>query len=332
MLATGKQTVSVLIGSCLLACGVPESEDSSLSQKEPTLEERIGAQINGLKAKISLHAKHLPSGREIAIRADEPMNSVSVIKLAIMVLAYRDTETKRLDLRERYVLRSEDKRGGSGVLPSFESGLRPTYRDLITQMIITSDNTATDILINKVGLDRVNDMLAELGYEETRLQGTLAARYRRRWEVLDPALAALSDLEVFERGFPSDLASRERTFALNADPAEWLGRTTARETSRLLEQIHNGDLTSRPFSDEMIEILKKQRSNSRLPRQIRFQGAVVAHKTGDSPPSTANDVGIIYYEGGPTIVSVFTNENRGSFVELEETIGSIAQDLILEWR
>ena len=58
----------------------------------------------------------------------------------------------------------------------------------------------------------------------------------------------------------------------------------------------------------------------------------MAHKTGDSPPSTANDVGIIYYEGGPTIVSVFTNENRGSFVELEETIGSIAQDLILEWR
>ena len=332
MLATGKETVTVLIGCCLLACGLPESKDSSLPQKEPTLEEKVGTQIDGLDAKSALHAKHLPSGREIAIRADEPMNSVSVIKIAIMVLAYRDAETKRLNLQERYVLQPEDKRGGSGVLRSFEPGLRPTYRDLITQMIITSDNTATDILINKVSLNRVNDMLAELGYEETRLQGTLAARYRRRWEAFDPAFAALSDREVFERGFPSDPASGERSFALNADPAEWLGRTTARETSRLLEQIHTGDLTSRPFSDEMIEILKKQRSNSRLPRRIRFQGAVVAHKTGDSPPSTANDVGIIYYEGGPTIVSVFTNENRGSFVELEETIGSIAQELISEWR
>ncbi len=333
MLATGKKTVTVLLGCCcLLACGLPEPEDSSLPQKEPTLEERIGTQLDGLDAKSTLHAKHLPSGREIAIRADEPMNSVSVIKIAIMILAYRDAEKKQLNLQERYVVQPEDKRGGSGVLHSFEPGLRPTYRDLITQMIINSDNTATDILIKKVSLNRVNDMLAKLGYEETRLQGTLAARYRRRWEVVDPAFSALSDREVFERGFPSDSASGDRSFALNADPGEWLGRTTARETSRLLEQIHNGDLTSRTFSDEMIEILKKQRSNSRLPRRIRSPGVVVAHKTGDSPPSTANDVGIIYYEGGPTIVSVFTNENRGSFVELEDTIGSIAQDLISEWR
>ena len=332
MLASEKKMITVLMSCCLLACGVPESQDASLPQSDPTLEERVVAQIDGLNAKSALHAKHLPSGREIAIRADEPMNSVSVIKIAIMVLAYRDVEAERLDLQERYELRPEDKRGGSGVLPAFEAGLRLTYRDLITQMIIESDNTATDILIKKVGLNRVNDMLAELGYEETRLQGTLADRYRRRWEVFDPALAALSDREVFERGFPSDPGSRERSFALNAEPAEWLGRTTARETSRLLEQIHNSDLTSRAFSDEMIEILKKQRSTSRLPRLIRSQGAVVAHKTGDSPPSTANDVGIIYYQGGPTIVSVFTNENRGSFVELEETIGSIAEDLILEWR
>ena len=141
MLATGKETVTVLIGCCLLACGLPE--------KEPTLEERVGAQIDGLDAKSALHAKHLPSGREIAIRADEPMNSVSVIKIAIMVLAYRDAETKRLNLQERHVLQPEDKRGGSGVLRSFEPGLLPTYRDLITQMIITSDNTATDIIIAK---------------------------------------------------------------------------------------------------------------------------------------------------------------------------------------
>jgi beta-lactamase class A len=332
MLAAGRKSVTLLVACSLLACGLFDSENSSFPEETLTLEERIRIQLDRLNAKNSLHAKHLPSGREVAIRADEPMNSVSVIKISIMVLAYRDAEAGQLNLEERYTLRPEDKRRGSGVLQSFGQGLQPTYRDLITQMIITSDNTATDILITRLGLERVNDMLAELDYEETRLQGTLAARYRRRWQVADPALASLTNREVFERGFPSDPGAGARSFALNADPGEWLGRTTARETSRLLEQIHTGDLTSRSYSDEMIEILKNQKSNSRLPQRIRFQGAVVAHKTGDSPPSTANDVGILYYEGGPTVVSVFTNENRGDFVELEATIGNIAENLISEWQ
>ena len=325
-------TIIVLLLCFALACGSTDSKPSLTDPDTLPLESRVRARIAGLEARASLHAKHLPSGRQIAIQADEPMNSVSVIKIAIMVLAYRDAENGRLNLEERYLLRPQDKRRGSGVLQVFAPGLQPTYRDLITQMIITSDNTATDIVIKKVGLERVNDMLETLGYEQTRLQGTLADRYRRRWEVLDPSYSSLTDLEVFERGFPSDPGAEERKFALNADPAEWLGRTTARETSRLLEQIHNGELSSPSSRDEMIDILKKQQSISRLPQRIRLQGAVVAHKTGDSPPTTANDVGILYYPGGPTVVSVFTNENRGDFVDLEATIGLIAEDLITEWR
>src|SRR5690349_20246748 len=107
----------------------------------------IQEQLDALDAKTAFFAKQLGSAKMIAIRADDPVNTLSVIKLAVMALAYRDAEKGTLDLDQRYQIRDQDYRRGSGVLQTFAPGLQPTYRDLITQMIITSDNTATDILI-----------------------------------------------------------------------------------------------------------------------------------------------------------------------------------------
>lgn len=292
---------------------------------------RVTTRLDGLSARTSLFARHLPSGREIAIRADEPMNALSVIKIPVMVLAYRDAEAGRLDLDERYRIRPEDLRRGSGLLQTYAPELEPTWRDLITQMIITSDNTATDIMIARLGQERVNEMLSELGYEQTRLRATTGDLFRRVWVMADPANEALSHREVFERGFPSDPEASERTFRFEGDPEEWLGRITAREIAGLLAQIHNGEVASRASSDEMIAILERQFYSTRLPRYIRFR-ASVAHKTGDWPPYAGNDVGILYYEGGPTVVAVFTNQNTGDFVELESTLGRIAEDIVNSWR
>ena len=292
---------------------------------------RVAARLDGLPARTSLFARHLPSGREIAIRADEPMNALSVIKIPVMVLAYRDAEAGMLDLDERYRIRPEDLRRGSGLLQTFAPGLEPTWRDLITQMIITSDNTATDIMIARLGQERVNEMLSEFGYEQTRLRATTGELFRRVWVMADPANEALSHREVFERGFPSDPEASARTFRFEGDPEEWLGSITAREIAGLLEQIHNGDAASRASSDEMIRVLERQFYSTRLPRYIRFR-ASVAHKTGDWPPYAGNDVGILYYEGGPTVIAVFTNQNTGDFIELESTLGRIAEDIVNSWR
>jgi beta-lactamase class A len=277
-----------------------------------------------------VYAKHLTTGREVAVRADEPANTVSVIKLPIMVLAYRDAEAGRLNLDERYTIRPEDLRRGTGLLQTFQVGLQPTYRDLVAQMIITSDNTATDILINKVGLDRVNRMLDSLGYRETRLRMTIGRLFRGVWEDVDPKFASLTDHEVFERGFPSDTAAASRGFRYVSDSTKWFGRSTARETARLLEQLQNGALAGKQSTDEMLRVLRRQLYFSRLPQRIRFRAAV-GHKTGDWPPIIGNDVGIIYSANGPIVVAVFTNRNRGPFFDLEATIGRVAEDLLDAW-
>jgi hypothetical protein len=296
------------------------------------LEARVTARLDALDAVSSLYARHLPSGREIAVRADRPMNTLSVIKIPVMVQAFLDDRSGRLDLDARRTVRPEDLRRGSGLLQTFAPGLDPTLRGLVTQMIITSDNTATDMVIDAVGLDRVNALLEREGYRETRLRMTTGDLFREVWVRADPAHASLSHREVFERGFPSDPDAFERSFRFEGDSTVWLGRTTAREMGRLLQQILEADLADREASDEMIGMLRSQFYTSRLPQRVRWQDVGVAHKTGDWPPIAGNDVGILFYEGGPAIVSVFTNQNRGDFFELEATLGLIAEDVVTAWR
>jgi beta-lactamase class A len=302
----------------------------ALPARAQTLEDSVHMQLDALNAKSSAYAKHLASGRVIAVRPDQPMNTLSVIKIPVMILAYRDAEAGRLKLDERYTIRPEDMRRGSGLLQRFAPGISPTYRDIITQMIITSDNSATDIMIHKVGLARVNEMLQSLGYKDTRLRMTTGDLFRGLWVQLDPKYASLTDREVFDRGAPSDSAAAARRFTFEGDSTKWLGRSTAREMTRMLEQIYNGELASKEHSQEMLTILGWQLYSSRLPQRISFR-ASVAHKTGDFPPFAGNDVGIIRYSGGPYIISVFTNQNRGSFFELEGTLGRIAEKLLNSW-
>ena len=310
----------------------PDAQTTDAAALPADLQDRVAARLDALDAISTVYAKHLPSGREIAVRADRPMNTLSVIKIPVMVQAFLDDRSGRLDLDRRYVVEADDMRRGSGLIQTFEPGLNPTLRGLVMQMIITSDNTATDMVIEAVGLDRVNALLASEGYAETRLRMTTGDLFREVWVRADPAHASLSHREVFERGFPSDPQAGARTFAFEGDSTVWLGRSTAREMGRLLEQILEAEIADAEASDEMVGMLRRQLYSSRLPQRVRWHGVGVAHKTGDWPPIAGNDVGILFYEGGPAVVAVFTNQNTGDFFELEATLGLIAQDIVEAWR
>lgn len=311
-----------------LVVGVPVA---TAGAQAGDLQGYVTRELNGLQARSSIYAKHLASGKTVELRADVPMNTLSVIKIPVMILAFRDAEAGKLKLGERYTIRPEDLRRGSGLLQTFDVGVSPTYRDLIEQMIITSDNTATDIMIRTVGLARVNAMLAELGFRETRLNRTAGDLFREVWIRADAKHASMTDREVYDRGFPSDAESSRRSFTLEGDSTRWLGRTTAREMATMLEGILNAKYASKLSSEVMVGMLRRQFYASRLPQRIQFR-ASVAHKTGDWPPIAGNDVGIVFYPGGPSIVSVFTNQNTGDFFELESTLGRIAERVIDTWK
>src|SRR5918995_6515848 len=211
-----------------------------LAGKQVTgLQRLLDAEIGRFPARAGIWVKHLTTGEEAAMRADETFNSASVIKIPVLLLAYQMAEKGALSLDERITIRKEDIRGGSGIFRYHDVGLQPTLRDVLMQMVITSDNTATDLAIAKVGgVGAVNTWIAENGYADgmrlTQTTGDLFAKYG---------------------ALPQGANRNEKT---NADRAYWLGEMTPRGTGRMLEAIHANKLTAATSGEDMMRMMRAQ--------------------------------------------------------------------------
>jgi beta-lactamase class A len=311
------------------------------------LQRLLEAQLERFPATAGVFVKHLTNGEEAAVAADEAFNSASVIKIPVMVLAYRLAELGRLDLDERVPIEAADIRGGSGIFRYHDLGLTPTLRDVILQMIITSDNTATDLTIRRVGgVEKVNEWLRLEGYTRTRIHQTTFELFRKRFELLDPEYASLSPQDVYAlqtgslafgsspRALLDRVAADVRATSAPAewtrrsvvDPDFWLGTMTPRETARLVERIETGRAAAPASCEEMKRFLRQQQSGAR--RMPHFVTVPVGHKTGDIPPVVANDVGVIYARSGSIVAAFFTNDGRGLYGELEDHIGRTTQAIV----
>jgi beta-lactamase class A len=277
------------------------------AQASSGLQRLLDAELARFPGRAGVWVKHLKTGEEAGVRADETFNSASVIKLPVFVMAYQLADKGALSLDERLTVRKEDVRGGSGVFRYHDAGLQPTLRDVLMQMVITSDNTATDLAIAKVGgVARVNAWMKDNGLADglrlTQTTGELFAKY-----------AAL----------PQGADRNDKT---NLDREFWLGEMTPRATGRLLEAIERGTLASRKASDEMIRVMRAQQAGAR--RLPHFVTVPIAHKTGDFPPVLANDVGIAFARSGAIVISYFANAITAPYGEAEDQIGRAAQLII----
>ncbi len=318
------------------------------TEQKTNLTRLVEAELSRFPAKTGVYIKHLGTGEESVVRGDQHFNSASVIKLAVMILAYRLAEQGKLDLEHRIEIKRPDFRGGSGIFRYHEAGLNPTLRDVITEMIITSDNTATDIMIAQVGgVARVNEFLRQSGFTTTRLVQTTNELFRGIFEVLDPKYKALTPEDVFAlfsdvpsfteprrkliqeiKNAPGHASWDERVDKLFVENEHyWLGVVTPREIGRMLEGIEKGTVASRASCDEMKRIMLAQQSGQlRIPHYLTVP---VAHKTGDLDV-VANDVGMVYAKSGTIVISFFTMGITGPYAETEDRIGSLSR-LIVEY-
>ena len=230
-----------------------------------------------------------------------------MIKIPVLVLAFQMADKGAINLDERITIRKEDIRGGSGIFRYHDAGLQPTFRDVLLQMVITSDNTATDLAIAKVGgVARVNAWLKESGYAEgqrlVQTTGDLFAKYN-----------ALT---------PSD----DRNAKTNTDRSYWLGEISPRGVGLMIEAIEKKTIASAAGCEAMLRMMRAQQAGSR--RLPHFITVPVAHKTGDFPPVLANDVGIVYARSGPIVVSFLGNAITGNYGEAEDRIGRFAAHLV----
>ena len=279
----------------------------AVAQTPSGLQRLLDAELARFPGRAGVWVKHLGTGEEAAVRADETFNSASVIKIPVLVLAFEMVEKGQLSLAERVTIRREDFRGGSGIFRHHDPGLQPTLRDVLLQMVITSDNTATDLAIAKVGgVARVNAWLKEQGYADgmklTQTTGDLFAKYG--------ALPA---------------GRRERQ-------DQQRSHVLARRDDAARDGPHAGSGCRRAAGlqkascDDMMRMMRAQQAGAR--RLPHFLTVPVAHKTGDFPPVLANDVGIVLARSGPIVISFFTNAIEGPYGEAEDRIGHAARLIV----
>ena len=192
-----------------------------------------------------------------ALRADEPMLAASVIKLPVMAAAFEENRLGRLDLDARVRIRPEDKLPSCGALTYLHDGLEITVRDLVTLMIILSDNTAANLMIDRIGMARINELM----HDAFGLSGGTVLRRR------------LFDSKAAARGLENTV--------------------TAADMAKLLRGILQRTLVSPEASDAMLGILLNQRLNGKMPFYLHSKGVRTAHKTGEDDGIT-HDVGIIF--------------------------------------
>ena len=260
--------------------------------------ERITRSVN---AKWGIYLKCVETGEEIAINADETMDTMSVIKIPLMAEVFRQIEAGKFALTDKITVKESDKRPGTGVIRSLDAGVNLTVKDLITLMIIVSDNTATDMLFEKVGgVEPVNKLMQSYGLNTIKATGPSEAWFK--------ALRAEPDVWKF-----------------HTEGKTPYGLSSPRDMGKLLEKIQKGEAVSKQASEQMLQIMRGQVYSSRLPKYVT--GFRVPHKTGDFMPFIGNDVGILESPNRHIVISVFTAHHNGVGPNLEDAIGRIAEQV-----
>ena len=209
---------------------------------------QIASIVKAFRGQMGVAAINLRTGEVISVNGDARFPTASTIKTAVMVEAWQQATDGRLPIDTRIALRDLDKVGGSGVLRGLGEGLSLSVADLIHLMIVLSDNTATNMLIERLGTGRVNARLESYGLTETKL-------FR----------------PTFRDGRPDVLPELEREYGL--------GMTTPREMAKLLALIGERKTVSAHASDAMLATLRRQQDRAMIPRSL--PGDVqVGNKTG----------------------------------------------------
>lgn len=265
--------------------------------------------IAGIMADADIHAGvavwQIESGARCHVNGDERFPMASTFKIPILATACKQLEAGEISLDTRVDLRDEDKSLGSGILPYFEGGLQPTLRDLLTLMIIISDNTATDICVNLLGgAAAIEGYMRELGLADIYFKWNCKELLRY---LFPDEVADLPPEEVIAWSVKHDVLRDGLAFSKGPEN----NVSTANAMNKLLHLVFSG-----LFADDIravaFDILSKQQFNMRLSRFFPL-GVKVAHKTG-TIGGIRNDSGIIKIaEDNHVILTIFAEWDEAPY-------------------
>jgi beta-lactamase class A len=214
------------LASCLAACVCAWAGD---------LDSQVQAKIAGFEGTVSVYARNLDTGVSYSVRGDERVRTASTIKLAILSEVYAEAAGGRLNLDEIVELKGASKVPGAGILQDLSNGDRLPFRDVVLLMIVLSDNTATNLVLDRIGGDAVNAHMAELGFKQTRVLGKIGGGGQTK-----------ASQDAANKGFG-------------------IGVTTPHEMVDLIAKLGQSPVT--------VEILKKQRYKDGIGRRVTYEVA-----------------------------------------------------------
>jgi beta-lactamase class A len=252
----------------------------------PSVDKELQAKIEEIakqhRGKVALFAENLQTGKSVAINPDEVIQTASTIKLTALVEAGHQIKDGKKHWDDKVTLRKEDQVGGSGIFQFLRTPIQISFEDVLTFMVITSDNTGTNLAIDQLGIPNINARITALGLKNTYF-------YKK---VFKPA----------EGPMPAD----QKKFGL--------GKTTAREMAKVIESIQSCEISDAEICKKLMEMLKNQQDRNSIPRYTESSDtsetpSAIANKTGALNALRA-DVGIVFTKSGPIVISAYTYENQ----------------------
>lgn len=234
--------------------------------------ERITSSFSGI---VGISVRNLATGEHLSMRGDEKYPSASLIKVPILVTLLDEVERGRMELGERSTMIARDRVGGSGILRHMESGISLSLEDLAWLMITLSDNTATNLLLDKLDIATVGSKMEALGLPGTKVH--------------------------------SKTFRRQTSIAMDSSALYGLGVATPDEMVELFTMLHEGRAVTPALDSLALHMLLANQDGNMMVRWLPG-GTRVAHKSG-SVDQARNDCGIMYSPAAPLALCVMTREN-----------------------
>jgi beta-lactamase class A len=236
----------ILVVFVLLAAASAQVNPAAGAEKQQILWQKLESTINGvdhnLDGVLGIAILDLTSGKKFLLHGDQVFPQASSIKIAVLAELYRQAQSGKLKLIDMYTVQSSDLVADSTIMNGLTPGVtKITLRDLATMMVAVSDNSATNVLIDRVGMANVNTFLDSLGLTHTRL--------RRK----------MMDLKAASEG-------RENI-------------SSPQEMMTLLENLYRGKVLNQEMTDDFFKMLSTHKS-SFIPRDLP-EDLKIANKPGE---------------------------------------------------
>jgi beta-lactamase class A len=245
-----------------------------------SLDARMNAEIAPFKGKVFVYAKNLDNGKTYSYNGDERVKTASTIKIAVMIEAFARVAEGRAKWNDELVLTKAARYGGSGVLPELSDGLRLTLRDCVRLMMVVSDNTATNMVLDYLTTDAVNERMNSLGFKSTRIMRRVGGGGESR-----------DGKEADNKKFG-------------------LGATSPHEMVQIIEKLENGNIVSKEASKEMIDLMKREQVRYAIARNLA--DLPMASKYG-ALDRLRSCVAIVYAKRGKVAIAITVDEMPETF-------------------